>query len=245
MADQRAGVAVGAEAHVDAEHEAVGRHFRQRRDQLPAEPREVFGVGDRADRRRRRDAIGPVDAVRDPGLAILGVDEDQVDIGRDVEFAGAELAHPDHQQVLRRTVDPGARHAVDRGQRTGVEGQRLADRDFGQRRCRPHDLGDLGAPVEVAVDQRGEDDRADLAEAGAQMGFVAPSVAATGRDQRVDLNALDPRLGEPLDARGPGRGARPRAASASATAKARNGRGKPQADRSWGARPRRPARPRR
>ena len=57
------------------------------------------------------------------GLAVLRIDEDQVDVGRDVELAAAELAHADDDEILRaaRVV---ARLAVQRGERAVVERDR-------------------------------------------------------------------------------------------------------------------------
>ena len=52
------------------------------------------------------------------GLAVFGIDEDQVDVGGDVEFASAQLAHADHDQRLLLAV-AGYRSAEARGERCG------------------------------------------------------------------------------------------------------------------------------
>ncbi len=75
---------VGAErpqSHVDAEYVTIGGHFGEQRNQPARETREVFMVAER------------------PGtvcFAVLGVSEHEVDVGRHVELAAAELAHADH-----------------------------------------------------------------------------------------------------------------------------------------------------
>ena len=112
---QRPGVAVGPQPQVDAEHEAVGRHVRQRGGQLASEPLEELVVRQRAraaERAARR------------SLAAVVVDVDEVEVGRHVELAAPALAHRDHQQVLR--------HAG------GTHGHAMHLRQFGrQRRTQP------------------------------------------------------------------------------------------------------------
>ena len=85
-ADQRAGVAVRAQAHVDAEDLAVGGDFAERRNHALAEASEEIIV---------------FDALRPCGIAFLGVDENVIDVGRHIQLASAELAHADDQQALR------------------------------------------------------------------------------------------------------------------------------------------------
>ena len=101
--DQRARIAVGPQPHVDAKHESVGGHLGQRRDHAATESLEEFLIGER-----------PSDfglAVGGTRRSVLVVDEHEVDVGRDVEFAATELAHADDQQVLWHTVG-AERHAV-------------------------------------------------------------------------------------------------------------------------------------
>jgi hypothetical protein len=85
-ADQRPGVAVRAQAHVDAEHLAVGGQVAERLDHALAEAGEEIVVFDR---------------FRPGGLAFFGIDEDVIDVRGDVQFAPAQLAHADDQQALR------------------------------------------------------------------------------------------------------------------------------------------------
>ncbi|MGF6664398.1 hypothetical protein QF000_006066 [Paraburkholderia atlantica] len=84
-AHQRARIAVRPQTHIDTKHVAVGGDLRERADQPLAEPREEL-LG----RERRALAAG--------GLAVVLVDEDQIDIRRHVQLAAAELAHADHAQ---------------------------------------------------------------------------------------------------------------------------------------------------
>ncbi|MNM95080.1 hypothetical protein D3C81_1075070 [compost metagenome] len=85
-ARQRTGIAIGPQPHVDAEHVAVGGHLGKQVDQAAAEADEVLMVGQAA-----RAALR---------VAVFVIQEDQVDIGRDIELAPAELAHADHHQLL-------------------------------------------------------------------------------------------------------------------------------------------------
>jgi hypothetical protein len=85
-ADQRPGVAVRSQAHVDPENLAVFAEIAEGADQALAEAQEEIVVVEPATTRR---------------LPFLGIDENVIDVGRDVEFAAAELAHADDQQPLR------------------------------------------------------------------------------------------------------------------------------------------------
>ena len=134
---QRAALAVGAQPHVDAEDVAVRGDVVERADDAPAEPVEELAVGK---------------AARAVGLAFLRVDEDEVDVGRDVELAAAELAHADDDQALHRAGGV-ARLAVRRGQRRVVERVRRSDGDLGEPGDVGADLEQVGAAGEVA-DQR-------------------------------------------------------------------------------------------
>ena len=123
-AHQRPGVAIGAQAHVDAEHLAMFGDLVQGLDQLLAEALEKFIVADH---------------LLATGVAIFRVDEDEVDVGGHVELASAELAHADDEQLLlpaggrqRQAValdEGGAQHRV-----------RMTQADFGEH---GHGFGDL------------------------------------------------------------------------------------------------------
>ncbi|MPM43080.1 hypothetical protein SDC9_89753 [bioreactor metagenome] len=81
----RAGVAIGAQRQVDAEHEAVLRGVaHQAVDGLDG-AREVFVVGQLA---------APVRQAC--GFAVVFVDVDEVDVAGDIQLARAQLAHAHH-----------------------------------------------------------------------------------------------------------------------------------------------------
>jgi hypothetical protein len=82
---QRAGVAVRAQAHVDTEYLAIQRDVIDQADDALAHLAEVFVIADLA---------------RAAGFAAFGVDEDQVDVGRYIQFATAQLAHADDDELL-------------------------------------------------------------------------------------------------------------------------------------------------
>jgi len=88
---QRSAVAEGTQAGIDPVHEGVHRALVERPDQL---------LADQGVETQRVDRNGSV------GSSVLGIDEDEVDVGRKVEFAATELAHADNGHlaglVLRR-----------------------------------------------------------------------------------------------------------------------------------------------
>ena len=94
---QRARRTVGPQAHVDAEHETVDGHRVQRLDQPLAETNEKFLVIQRA--------------FHADGFATLGVGENQVDVRRQIQLHGAELAHAEDDHLLRLAAAPAGRHA--------------------------------------------------------------------------------------------------------------------------------------
>ena len=84
-AHQRPGIAVGAQAHVHPEDLPVLGDVGQRLDDAFAESLEEFEVAD---------DLGAA------GIAVFRVDENQVDVRRDIELAPAELAHADDDELL-------------------------------------------------------------------------------------------------------------------------------------------------
>ena len=76
VARQRSGIAIRPQAHVDAEHEAILGLLRQQPDQ--AAPRLLIALSQ---------------------LVRAVVEKHEIDVGRDVELAPAELAHADDDQV--------------------------------------------------------------------------------------------------------------------------------------------------
>ena len=66
------------------------------------------------------------------GVAFLGIEVDEVDVGRHVEFAAAELAHADDDHLLWLAVLV-ARFAVACGEGGVMKVERGVDADLGQR----------------------------------------------------------------------------------------------------------------
>ena len=94
---QRSGVAVGAQSGIDPKDKAVFGDVRQRPAELAGCPMKEFAA-----------AQATV-----LGLTAIAVRKDQVDVRGHIQFVAADLAHADHQQVLRRpfavertTMDP-------------------------------------------------------------------------------------------------------------------------------------------
>ncbi len=146
---QRTGVAVRAQAQVGAEHLAVGVHLGQDRHhaagQAPVE-------------------LVMADAARAVGFAFFAVQHDEVDVGRDVELAAAQLAHADDEHLLRFAGGRVARHAVHGRQfrrHAAVGGSHCHVR---QRGHGAHHLFKRRLPGQVAHDQHAEDAFAQLAQ---------------------------------------------------------------------------------
>ncbi|MNZ83226.1 hypothetical protein D3C78_1019480 [compost metagenome] len=94
---QRAGRAIRAQTHVDAEHETVDGDRVQRLDQALAQAGEELLVVQRA--------LHPF------GFAAFGEGEDQVDVRRQVQLHRAQLAHAQHHHVLRLAAAVADRRA--------------------------------------------------------------------------------------------------------------------------------------
>ena len=137
---QRARFAVGAQRHVDPEREAILDHLGQGRIQAPPQAHEEFMV--------RQLAL----AGSGRGLAVFRVDEDQVDVGRHIEFAAALLAHGQHHQVLRAAGFLAGRHAVAGDQFGGEAGDMGLDREVGEGGHGADHFMEFGLAAQVARD---------------------------------------------------------------------------------------------
>ncbi len=116
-AHQRAGAAVGAQAHIHTEHETVGVAFGQRLDQRLPEPGEILLGAER-----------PAPACR----TRLRVGKNQIDIGGEIQFTGTQFAHRQHHQRCRLTAIPAQRRRCIRGL-PGIQPlQRSLDTGVGQ-----------------------------------------------------------------------------------------------------------------
>jgi hypothetical protein len=168
----RAGVAVGPQREVDPEDEAVVGHVADERVELARHLREVL-VG----------ADGPARAAA--RLAIFLVDIDEVDVGRDIELAGAQLAHADDPEV-----DPPPGRVQGRAvARVGVGqglGQRPFQGDLGQRRHRVGHVGQRRGLFHVAHGQPLDDELPRHAQRG---GERAPALLQRG-DQGLDAGRV-------------------------------------------------------
>jgi hypothetical protein len=104
-------------------------------------------------------------------IALLEIKIDEVDVGRHVEFAAAELAHADHHHLLRRPVFV-AWFAVPCGQFGVVEIERGGNADLGQRAPGGHDFGQIGRSRQIARGGNEPYPLAQLPEPLVQRGFV-------------------------------------------------------------------------
>jgi hypothetical protein len=128
---ERPGIAPRAQPHVDAEDLAVRRRVGQRADHALPEPDEEFVVRESARCR-----------------AFVRVDEHQVDVGRHVELAPAELAHADDQQLLR--AGRAGRRAVLGFHAHAVRVERRVEGHLGEVGHRAGDLRERREAGEVA-----------------------------------------------------------------------------------------------
>ncbi len=134
-ADQWPGIAIRPQAHIDAEHLAVAGDFGDGADQRLADAGKELEVRDGARPRR---------------VAIFGVDENQVDIGRDIQLAAAQFAHADDNQLLPLPL--GILRLPVAGNEGGfADGQGGVHGGFGDQRHAFDDLGQVGASIQVAA----------------------------------------------------------------------------------------------
>src|SRR6185437_7898791 len=103
---ERTALAVRAQARVDAKHVAVGIDVPERGDDSLPEPVEEFAAGN---------------ALRAVGFAFFGINEDEVDVGRNVELTSAELPHADDDQLLNVVACIAARQPERRGERSRMQ----------------------------------------------------------------------------------------------------------------------------
>ena len=132
---------------------AVGVDVVERADHQPAEAVEILAIGNDP---------------RTGGLAFFAVDEHQVDVGRDVEFASAELAHADDDQCLLRPGFGIAGCAVPGGERCRMDAHRGGERQVGQRGHRRADLLERRASGQVAQQRVQEQPSPGFAQQAAQ-----------------------------------------------------------------------------
>ena len=127
--DQRAHVAVGAQPGVHAKDEAVGRDVGEQLAQPAGNALQVARF-----------------------LACVARHVDQVDVGRDVQFAAAQLAHAHHQHVLRPApaVQQGATLFLQLG---GGHLQGMAHGDFGPVGDGAQHFFQRGLAAHVALDE--------------------------------------------------------------------------------------------
>ena len=152
-AHQRSGVSVRPQTHVDAEDLALLGDLVEGLDELLAQLGEELEIAD---------------GFRAIGVAILRIDEDEVHIRGDVEFAPAELAHADHDQLLCAAAGV-ERLAVALGE-GGV--QVVASRGDGEIGQRSHGFGDFRERCEardVAYHDMGDHPGAQAAQYGREV----------------------------------------------------------------------------
>ena len=61
------------------------------------------------------------DSARPRSVAFVRVNEDEIDVRRDIEFAAAQLAHPDHDELLAGSVGSAERVSVAARQQPRVQ----------------------------------------------------------------------------------------------------------------------------
>jgi hypothetical protein len=134
----------------------VGQQF----DHLATQAREEVEVVDALARAGRGFAVG---------FAGFRVDEDEIDVGTDIQLASAQLSHAE----LLRLARGRARRAVAGGERCAQHAGGVGHRLVGQGGHGLGYLGQVGEPRQVAGDQAGHHPGAQAAQAGAQRRLVA------------------------------------------------------------------------
>jgi hypothetical protein len=123
-------------------------------------------------------------------LAILFIDEDQVDVRRRVQFPPAELAHPDDAERQPFAVGP-ARLAEERLQIRREHRERALDRDFREVGHRAGHFGNVGEAREIAFHHRAENFGTQAPQRGLERGLVERAVTGAARAKRVQAR-FDP-----------------------------------------------------
>ena len=182
-ADERPRIAVRAQAHVHAKNLAVAGDVAQRGDQTLAEARE--------------EVVG-LDLATAGGFAVFRVNEDVVDVGRDVELAPAKLAHADHQQALRTSLGV-QRLAELRGELAMQEVERDVGRYIGTLRHGFDDLGEGGLATDIAHDEGGHDALAQTAQHALEALFVDRCFGQEKLVHQPAVQAMVAKILEPED----------------------------------------------
>ena len=145
-------------------------------------------------------------------FAFLGIDEHEVDVGRHVELAAAELAHADHVQLLRQAAVFSHRLPVFRRQPALEVCDRGRDCDVGERGDRSDDFVQRRQSAQIARDYPQHHALAQVPQRALERRFVR---GIRGSEQRAHLPALN-------GARTLAAGSRPGSASSSQRAKRDN-----------------------
>ena len=124
-ADQRAGIAIRAQPHIDPENLAIGGQVAERTDHPLAESGKEIVV---------------FDTFLAVGVAFFRVHKNVINVGRNIQFASTQLAHADDQQALRQ---PGfvERFAIRGNELAVVIVEREVGGDIGEQGHALHDLG--------------------------------------------------------------------------------------------------------
>jgi hypothetical protein len=125
-------------------------------------------------------------------LAVVLVDEDQVDVRRHVQLAAAELAHPDHAEHDALAVG-AARLAVGGLELRGQQRERALHGHFGEIGHRGRDLGDVRDAAQVALRHRAEHLDAQLPQRALSS---SPGAAAGTRREQLGEARVEPRARE-------------------------------------------------
>ena len=157
------------------------------------------------------------------GLAALGKEEDEVDVGGEIELAAAELAHADDEELLR-LARRRARRAVARLERAPRESERGGDRGVGEREARASVSASGRSPARSRQAMRTSSRRRRRRSASMNAGFVAARRASPDARARNFASAPRAARARPYSASPGSRPASRSAASATKSARREDGR---------------------
>ena len=140
--DERPAFAVRAQPQIDAKNITVLGQLRKHCGEPPRKPREEFVIAERA---------------RAVGLAVLRIDQHEIDVRRHVELAAAELPHADDVQRLRRPAGLAARASVLLDELRVRARDCRVDGRLCERRRRGENLAEIAKLRQVACDEREHD----------------------------------------------------------------------------------------
>ncbi len=167
---QRATVAIRAQTHVHAEHITVAGHIVNQVNQALAQAGEKIVI---------------VDGAATIGFAVFRVNENQVDVGRHIQFAAAQLAHANDEHFLWLLAVATNGRAILRVQQLRHAALRSLHHHLGQGGHGAHHLRQIGQAIQIAQNQLHHYPLPQLPHGTRQAFLIAAIAVVTQKIQHV------------------------------------------------------------